>query len=143
MVRDSSIGKIEKTFILLPANLKADGRTVCVSQTGVLLGGDKHRIKDRIKDMEIKDTHLTIVYTVNDQKAFEAEKARIRNYFESPDGKPWAITAWSIDHEIKRLGLIEEALEKDRVDLAKRIIKAINLCDYETLADFDLDIDAD
>ncbi|WP_257292057.1 hypothetical protein, partial [Endozoicomonas sp. ONNA1] len=120
-------------------NRKADGRTVCASQTSVLLGGDKHRIKD----MEIKTTHLTIVYTVNDQKAFEVEKSRIRNYFESPDGKPWAITSLSRDHEIKRLELIEEALEQNQVDLAKRIIRAINLCDYETLADFDLDIDAD
>jgi len=47
---------------------------------------------------------LTVVYTIHDEREFRKEKDAINEKFMSSKGKPWAITAMSIDHEINRSG---------------------------------------
>ena len=80
---------------------------------------------------------------MNDTEAFKDEQERLMSHFEKADGKPWAVTAFSRDHEIKRMTFIEEALDEGDIDLAQEIIRTINLCDYKTLADFKDKQDAD
>lgn len=66
--------------------------------------------------------YLTVVYTINSPADFLEENNRLQSLFTELDGKPWAITAMSIDHEIHRLELIESALDSDQDDLIEVII---------------------
>ena len=93
--------------------------------------------------MEIEDKHFSVVYTVNDEKAFKEEMDRIMSHFEKADGKPWAITAISRDHELKRVSFIEEALEEGDIELAQEIILSVNLCNYNSLSDFKVKLAAE
>lgn len=61
--------------------------------------------------------YVTIVYMVNDPSQFLVENERLNSYFyPDPTGKPWAITAMSMDNEIRRLELIEEAVNDYHAD---------------------------
>ncbi|WP_299314992.1 hypothetical protein [uncultured Halomonas sp.] len=73
--------------------------------------------------------HLTVVYTIHDDALFEDEQQKIFERFRQSacsgsEAEPWTITAVSSDHEIRRLELIEQALEQedDRVELIARIL---------------------
>lgn len=66
---------------------------------------------------------MTVVYRINRPEEFLAENERLHSHFyPDPSGKPWAVTAMSMDHEIHRLELIEEAAEEDRLDLLDGIL---------------------
>ncbi len=83
-----------------------------------------------------KPQYLTVVYTINSPEDFLEENNRLQSLFTEPDGKPWAITAMSVDHEIHRLELIESALDSDQDELIEVIIShpAIgNVCDLDAL----------
>lgn len=78
---------------------------------------------------------LTVVYTINDSDAFEEHQQFINLHFEKSDGKPWAITAQSLGHEIHRVCLAEEAHDQRRYDLLDEIFGMIDPTICETLAD--------
>lgn len=44
--------------------------------------------------------------------------------------------AWSTDHEIQRLTLIEEALDEENIELAQEIISSLNVWEYNDLEAF-------
>lgn len=69
---------------------------------------------------------LTIVYTINDNAAFQDEQKHVFDNFKSSDGQPWAITAVSRGHELHRLSLIEEAHDEGRHDLLDEIFGMID-----------------
>lgn len=85
--------------------------------------------------MELKDRNLTVVFTVNDKKAFDGVVRQMQPHMKASDGEPWAITTWSRDHEIHRLDLIEEAADIGDCELIQDIIGLINVSDYKTLDD--------
>lgn len=75
--------------------------------------------------------HLTVVYTINDDEAFEAKREEIFNsYHEYDPSTPpaWGVSAVSQDNEILRVEKIERALEQfdnlDAVELAQHWIEA-------------------
>ncbi|MBS0424574.1 MAG: hypothetical protein JSR71_09180 [Proteobacteria bacterium] len=80
--------------------------------------------------------HLTVVYTINDEKAFEEEQQRISNLCSPSQGKPFAITAWSLDHEINRTMLIQEALENHDWETAEQLISADGVGKYGNVEEF-------
>lgn len=83
-----------------------------------------------------KPQYLTVVYTINSTEDFLEENNRLQSLFTEPDGKPWAITAMSVDHEIHRLELIENALDSDQDELIGVIInhpEIGNVCDLDAL----------
>lgn len=69
-----------------------------------------------------KPQYLTVVYTINNPDDFFEENDRLQSLFTESDGKPWAITAMSVGHEIHRLELIENAMDSNRNDLIEVII---------------------
>ena len=71
--------------------------------------------------------HYTVVYTVNDDESFKEEWERIHENFMQSEGKPWAITAVSLDHEIDRLSLIEDALNANDLEAADKAIGFVNI----------------
>lgn len=77
--------------------------------------------------------YLTVVYTINDEAAFSPEREKLMSNFKKSEGEPWAITAMSIDHELQRLELIEEAIAINDMDAIEHILGAPNVGDYATL----------
>lgn len=71
--------------------------------------------------------HITVVYTINDERAFEAEHHRIMEHMQADTNQPWAITAITRDHEIRRLELIEKALDKNDFPHAHELISKNNV----------------
>jgi hypothetical protein len=75
---------------------------------------------------------FTVVYTVRDEGAFRAsdEWGRIHASMASTDDTaPFAVTAISMDHEMRRAHLMEEASERyrDAYEL-RHAIEAISQC---------------
>lgn len=68
-------------------------------------------------------SHLTVVYSIRDSSAFLAEHQRVMDMFQDIGDRPWAITAVSTDHEIRRVELIEEAAENDDIDIVLELIE--------------------
>jgi hypothetical protein len=67
---------------------------------------------------------LTVVFTINDQKAFDAsaDKARLFELFGADESAPFRIHAMSRDDEVHRAQLIDEAREKyGHLELAEAI----------------------
>jgi hypothetical protein len=63
--------------------------------------------------------YVTVVYLINDPSQFLAENDRLHaHFYPDPTGKPWAITHMSLDNEIHRLELIEEAVNDYDADPA-------------------------
>ena len=85
--------------------------------------------------MPLKDKNLTVVYTINNKEAFEEEQRRIQELMGPSKDKDWAITAWSRDHEIHRLALIEDAVNAERLDLIEAILALINVSDIDSIDD--------
>jgi len=79
--------------------------------------------------------YLTVVYTINNQAAFEDERKALMEKFTASKGNPWAITAMSADHELHRLGLIEEAIEQRSLDKIEEILADPDVGKYKTLDD--------
>lgn len=63
-------------------------------------------------------TYLTVVYAIQDEAAFAPERKKMLSLFGAPSSQPFAITAMSTSHEIRRLELMEEAAEARLDDLA-------------------------
>lgn len=57
--------------------------------------------------------HLTVVYRVNDETAFAPELNRVMELFSEPGEKPWGVIAVSLDNEIRRKELIEDAIAQN------------------------------
>jgi len=55
----------------------------------------------------------------------------LREYYGCSEGQPFAITAVSIDHEIHRVTLLEEAVENEDIKAAQDIISTIDIADKE------------
>lgn len=55
--------------------------------------------------------YLTVVYTINDDDAFEPTRKSIFEQLQKSDGKPFAATAVSLDHEMQRVHWMEQAAE--------------------------------
>lgn len=68
-------------------------------------------------------SHLTVIYSIRDNSSFLEEHQRVMDLFQELGDKPWAITAVSTDHEIRRVELIEEAAENDDIDLILELIE--------------------
>lgn len=81
-------------------------------------------------------THLTVVYTINDEKSFESEKTRLLDLFKKSDGEPWAITAISKNHEMRRVDLIQDAINEGSIDLIEKILGASDIGNNSLLDDF-------
>lgn len=79
--------------------------------------------------------HLTVVYTIHDQEAFQAEHYRLKQKFMESEGKPWAITAMSLDHEMQRLHWVEEALHQDDKEAALAALSHPNITEVECLTE--------
>ncbi len=77
--------------------------------------------------------HLTVVYTINDDDSFTEERDRLMTFFQESKGKPWAITAISIDHEINRLHWVEEALSANDMDAVDAAIGHIDIGNVQSL----------
>ena len=71
--------------------------------------------------------YITAVYTINDEEAFTEEMKRLKENFKSSEGEPWAISAMSVDHEVNRLALIEEASEEGNMDLIETLISSAEI----------------
>ena len=69
-----------------------------------------------------KEKHLTVVYTVNDNDAFDDEFDSVMNKFKTSEGEQWAITAVSMGHEMNRIHWIEEALDANDINAARNAI---------------------
>ena len=70
--------------------------------------------------------YLTVVYTINDTEAFEPTREMIQEQFKPSANEPFAITAMSVDHEIRRLELIEQAAEEcDDIHELREMIETI------------------
>jgi hypothetical protein len=80
-------------------------------------------------------THLTVVYTINDENAFAAERERLLSLFKGSKGEQWAITAMSKDHEMRRVDLIQDAVDEDAMDLIEDILGACEIGNSTTLDD--------
>lgn len=68
--------------------------------------------------------YLTACFTINNPDSFAVERAQIMENLTPSDGKDWAVTAVSLDHEMHRIDLIEQALEKggyEALDLIETI----------------------
>jgi len=80
-----------------------------------------------------KPIHFTIVYTVNDEDSFKEERQKIMDNMKSSNGEPWAITAMSLDHELQRLHLIEEALNERDFDVIESILYEMDIGNINSL----------
>ena len=70
--------------------------------------------------------YLTVVYTINDTDAFEPTRKMIQDQFKPSENEPFAITAMSVDHEIRRMELIEQAAEEcDDIHELREMIETI------------------
>lgn len=78
--------------------------------------------------------HLTVVYRIQDSDAFMGEHQRIMECFNHEMGnKPWGITAMSLDHEIRRIELIEEAINLNDFDLVHELLEHTDVGNLQTL----------
>jgi len=80
--------------------------------------------------------YLTIVYTINDSEAFKETRKELISSMATSDGKPFAITACSCDHEIRRVELIEEAIDTRNPDLLDDIISCRNIGNVKNINEF-------
>ena len=83
-------------------------------------------------------TSLTVVYTINDEAAFQAEFDRAKSLMAQSDGKPWTVTGMSIDDELNRVWMIEDLLGKevcgeDLREAIREIIQCPNLSALEAI----------
>lgn len=81
-------------------------------------------------------SYLTIVYKVNDKKAFRGEMDRISEHFKNPGDESWGITAMSADHELRRLSLIEDACNDNKHGLVEKILDSTLIGGTESLNEF-------
>ena len=79
--------------------------------------------------------HLTVVYTINDEASFEAERQRLLSLFKKSEGEQWAITAMSHDHEMRRVNLIQDAVDGKEMDLIESILGSCEISNGTTLDD--------
>lgn len=56
--------------------------------------------------------HLTVVYTIHDEEAFEPVRKQIFDSMKDSKGEPFAATAVSLDHEMQRTHWYERAAEE-------------------------------
>lgn len=78
--------------------------------------------------------YLTVVYTINDPAAFEETRKSIIDSMSASEGQPFSVTALSCDHEIHRLYLIDQALDKRNM---AAVDKAISLRNIGNINDLD------
>ena len=73
---------------------------------------------------------VTIVYSIKDNAKFDAEEwPRIHGMFLADDEWPFSVTAISVDNELHRVQLIEEALQRyGETSEAAEIIRDIIQC---------------
>ena len=90
-----------------------------------------------IKGDEVKRREqITVIYKVNDQEKFKEEWQRIHSLFKQEDDLPFRIHSISLDDEMYRVSLIEEALGKyddhfDRKEVIEDIISCADLSKWE------------
>lgn len=81
--------------------------------------------------------YLTVVYTINDEKAFQETLRKLLWNFDAAglgNGKPFAITAMSDDDEIKRIELIQEAfVPGEPLSLITKIIEHPCIGDIDSI----------
>ena len=88
--------------------------------------------------------HLTVVYTINDDAAFEQERARIfellKHSAQEIENAPYTVTAISNDHEIQRTHWMEQAAENLDDDFLPEVIESIaghpSITSVESLDEF-------
>lgn len=72
--------------------------------------------------------YTTVIYAYSDQKAFDAEWKRIHPLFLA-DEAPLRVMAVSADHEMDRVALIEEAIERyDDAFECRDVVRDILAC---------------
>ena len=82
------------------------------------------------------EQYVTVVYKVNDNEAFKPEFDKIHKKMLEDDSQPWRVTAVSLDDEMHRVELLEEALQSDDPgELCFNIVSSSGVW-RKTLADF-------
>ncbi|WP_292992518.1 hypothetical protein [Nitrosomonas sp.] len=76
---------------------------------------------------------LTVVYTINDPAAFEETRKSIIDSMSASEGKPFSVTVVSCDHEMRRLDLIEQALDAGDMAAADKAISSANIGNIKNL----------
>lgn len=79
--------------------------------------------------------HLTVVYAIADEESFAPELASIMDRFSRLGEQPWGVAAVTMDHEIKRLELIEEALSDEDFQLAKAVLSHTEIGNIKSLSE--------
>lgn len=77
--------------------------------------------------------YLTVIYTINDPAAFEETRKAIIGSMQKSEGKPFAVTAMSCDHEMRRLDLIEQALDAGNMAAVDKAISSANIGNIKDL----------
>lgn len=76
----------------------------------------------------MKQEFRTLVFTINDKEEWNRNGFKIPE-MECSDGKPFALTAMSLDHEIRRVSEIEETLNDEDLDDCDKIEKIQQIVD--------------
>ena len=85
--------------------------------------------------------YVTVVFAIEDENAFSTKRKEIMKSLEDFDvdtPPPFGVCAFSIVDEIKRLEMIESALEEDNdVDLALSVISMVELPEHYPMVNMD------
>jgi hypothetical protein len=83
--------------------------------------------------------YLTVGYTVNDAKAFEPTRKKIFEDLHDSEGRPFAATAVSLDHEMQRVHWMKQAASNidDYYDLREMIDHIVSHPDIGNVSDLD------
>jgi hypothetical protein len=80
--------------------------------------------------------YLTVVFEINDEKVFKNEVPDLHGKMFGEKGDPWRITAMSLDDEMTRLDLLEQASSIDDCLLVMGDIFGASDIASKTLDDF-------
>ena len=72
--------------------------------------------------------YVTVVFEINDPAAWRDEFDKIHKKMGADESEPWRVTAISLDDEMCRIELIEQALElDDPVSLCGEILSSTDI----------------
>lgn len=73
-------------------------------------------------------SYVTVVFEINDPAAWKDDFDKIHKKMGADESEPWRVTAMSLDDEMCRISLIEQALElDDPVALCGEILGSANI----------------
>ncbi len=57
--------------------------------------------------------YITVVFEINNEESFKEKQAEFHEKMLDGKGEPWRVTAMSLDNEMARLSLMEDARDFD------------------------------